>query len=141
MVDPQPFPDWMSEEDLQVYVEAFRSGGFRGPLNRYRAVNLDFHDLAEIAEKSVMQPSYFIAGERGAVRSFIPGMDLYADPAIACTDFRGQAILPGVGHWVQQEAPDEVNRALLVPATPVNSTHIPCHVIWRLGERIGVAFD
>ena len=112
MIDPQPFPDWMSEKDLQVYVEAFRSGGFRGPLNRYRAVNLDFDDLADIAGKSVTQPSYFIAGERDAVRSFIPGMDLYDNPAIACTDFRGKLILPNIGHWVQQEAPDEVNRAL-----------------------------
>jgi hypothetical protein len=42
-----------------------------------------------------------------AVRSFIPGMDLYDDPAIACTDFRGKLILPGIGHWVQQEAPNE----------------------------------
>ena len=95
-----------------MYVEAFRSGGFRGPLNRYRAVNLDFHDLADFAEKPVTRPSYFIAGESDAVRSFIPGMDLYANPAIACTDFRGKAILPGIGHWVQQEAPDKVNRAL-----------------------------
>jgi hypothetical protein len=37
MIDPQPFADWMSDRDLQVYVEAFRAGGFRGPLNRYRA--------------------------------------------------------------------------------------------------------
>jgi epoxide hydrolase A/B len=112
MIDPKPFPDWMSEKDLQVYVDAFRAGGFRGPLNRYRAQDIDFKELAEFAEKPVAQPSYFVAGERDAIRAFIPGMDLYANPGAACTDFRGSAVLPGIGHWVQQEAPGETNAAL-----------------------------
>ncbi|WP_454624963.1 alpha/beta fold hydrolase [Bradyrhizobium cenepequi] len=112
MTDPQPFPDWMSEHDLQVYVEAFRAGGFRGPLNRYRAQDIDFQELAEFAGKPVTQPSYFVAGERDAVRAFVPGMDLYANPGVGCTDFRGSVILPGIGHWVQQEAPAETNAAL-----------------------------
>jgi pimeloyl-ACP methyl ester carboxylesterase len=114
MIDPQPFPDWMSDKDLQVYCEAFRSGGFRGSLNRYRTQNIDFKEMAEFAGKPVTQPSYFVAGERDAVRSFVPGIDLYANPAIACTDFRGSVILPGIGHWVQQEAPAETNQALQI---------------------------
>ena len=114
MIDPQPFPDWMSEKDLQIYVEAFRAGGFRGPLNRYRAQNIDFEEMAEFAGKPVTQPSYFIAGERDAVRSFVPGIDLYANPGIGCTDFRGSVILPSIGHWVQQEAPAGTNQALQV---------------------------
>jgi pimeloyl-ACP methyl ester carboxylesterase len=112
MIDPQPFPDWMSEQDLQVYVEAFRAGGLRGPLNRYRAYKNDFEEMAEFAGKPVTQPSYFIGGERDAVRAFVPGIDLYANPGIACTDFRGSVILPGIGHWVQQEAPAAANAAL-----------------------------
>jgi pimeloyl-ACP methyl ester carboxylesterase len=112
MVDPQPFPDWMSDKDLQVYVEAFRAGGFRGPLNRYRAQAVDFKEMADFAGKPVTQPSYFIAGERDAVRSFVPGVDLYANPGLACSDFRGSIILPGIGHWVQQEAPSQTSAAL-----------------------------
>jgi len=112
MIDPQPFPEWMSDEDLAVFVEAFRAGGFRGPLNRYRAQSIDFQDMAEFAGKPVNQPSYFVAGERDAVRAFVPGMDLYANPGAGCTDFRGSVILPGIGHWVQQEAPAETSAAL-----------------------------
>jgi pimeloyl-ACP methyl ester carboxylesterase len=112
MIDPQPFPDWMSDKDLQVYVDAFRAGGFRGPLNRYRAQNIDVEELAEVAGRPVTQPSFFVAGARDAVRAFIPGMDLYENPGMACTDFRGSVILPGIGHWVQQEAPTETNAAL-----------------------------
>jgi pimeloyl-ACP methyl ester carboxylesterase len=112
MIDPQPFPDWLSAKDLQVYSEAFQAGGFRGPLNRYRAQSIDFQEMAEFAGKPVTQPSYFIAGERDAVRSFVPGTDLYANPGLACTDFRGSVILPGIGHWVQQEAPEATTAAL-----------------------------
>lgn len=112
MVDPQPFPAWLSESDLAVYVEAFRAGGFHGPFSRYRAQEIDFADLADLAGKPVTQPAYFIGGERDAVRHFVPGVDLYANPGAACADFRGSVLIPKVGHWVQQEAPEAVNAAL-----------------------------
>jgi pimeloyl-ACP methyl ester carboxylesterase len=112
LIDPRPFPGWMSGADLGIYLEAFRAGGFHGPLNRYRAEEIDFNDLAQLRGRSIMQPSTFVAGERDAVRAFIPELDLYADPGIACADFRGSTIVPGVGHWVQQEAPTQTNEAL-----------------------------
>jgi len=112
MADPSPFPAWMSEAELKVYADAFRAGGFRGPLNRYRAQEIDFVDLADYAGKPVTRPSFFIAGERDPVRRFIPGLDLYQIAGAACSDFRGSVIVPRVGHWVQQEAPDATNTAL-----------------------------
>jgi len=111
-VDPNPYPAWMSDNDLRVYADAFRESGFRGPINRYRAQLLEFDDLADLAGKMIVQPSCFIAGERDLVRSFVPGTDLYGSPGIGCSDFRGSTIIPGIGHWVQQEAPDETNAAL-----------------------------
>ena len=42
----------------------------------------------------------------------LPGSDMFEDPGAGCTDFRGSTIIPGVGHWVQQEAPAETNAAL-----------------------------
>lgn len=112
MDDPNPYPAWMSDADLKVYADAFTAGGFRGPVNRYRAQRLDPAELTAIAGQPVTQPAFFVAGERDAVRAFIPGMDLYADPGAACADFRGSVIIPGAGHWVQQEAPAETNAAL-----------------------------
>jgi pimeloyl-ACP methyl ester carboxylesterase len=112
MICPDRYPAWMSESDLRVYIDAFSESGFRGPLNRYRAGLLDFADLAELTGKTITHPSCFIAGERDLVRSFIPGMDLYANPGAACTDFRGSTIIPGIGHWVQQEAPGPSTSAL-----------------------------
>ena len=112
MADPRPFPAWMSEAELKVYADAFQAGGFRGPLNRYRAQEIDFVDLADYAGKPVTRPSFFIAGERDPVRRFIPGLGLYQIAGAACSDFRGSVIVPRVGHWVQQEAPDATNTAL-----------------------------
>ena len=31
LVDPQPFPEWMSETDLAVYVDAFGPAAFAAP--------------------------------------------------------------------------------------------------------------
>jgi pimeloyl-ACP methyl ester carboxylesterase len=112
LADPRTLPDWMSQSDMQVYVEAFRTGGFRGPFNRYRAQTLDFAELNEFVGKPLAQPSCFIGGDRDMVRALIPGMDLYETPGVACVDFRGSTILPGIGHWVQQEAPADTNAAL-----------------------------
>lgn len=111
---PDPFPAWMPAEALAVYVDAFRAGGFRGPLNRYRAQRLDAEQLRPVHGQLLAQPSCFIGGERDAVRHFLPGMDLYADPGAGCADFRGATLIPDVGHWVQQEAPDACNVALEV---------------------------
>lgn len=112
MTDPQPFPAWLTAADLQVYVDAFRAGGFRGPLNRYRAQDIDVAEMAGVAGGTIPQPSFFVAGERDAVRHFVPGIDLYANPGAACADFKGSMIIPKVGHWVQQEAPAATNAAL-----------------------------
>jgi pimeloyl-ACP methyl ester carboxylesterase len=112
LADPDPFPAWMSEEDLETYVEAFQAGGFRGPINRYRAQVLDFEELTEYRNAMVRQPACFIAGEKDPVRHFVPGSDLFADVGSACADFRGATLIPGMGHWIQQEAPEPTNLAL-----------------------------
>ncbi|MDP7693617.1 MAG: alpha/beta hydrolase, partial [Vicinamibacterales bacterium] len=78
MVDPDPFPSWMTDVDLDYYTAAFEQGGFRGPLNRYRAQGRDWELLPQLSQLEVTQPSTFIAGSLDPVRTFVPGVDLYA---------------------------------------------------------------
>ena len=111
--DPEPFPAWLSEDDIAYFTAAFEHGGFRGPLNRYRCQRLDWEELPQLSDLTVDQPSFFVAGTRDLVRNFVPGMDLYEAADAECTDFRGKVLIEGVGHWVQQEAPAHVNEALL----------------------------
>lgn len=113
MTDPEILPEWLTEADLDYFAGNFSAGGFRGPLNRYRAQQRDWEILPELSGLTIGQPSCFIAGSRDLVRSFVPGVDPYANPGALCTDFRGATIIEGEGHWVQQEAPEAVNRALI----------------------------
>lgn len=112
MVMPDPLPAWMPAEELAVYQQAYRQGGWTGPLNRYRAQDMDYEERASVAGRHITQPSAFIAGTLDPVRRFVPGMDGYANPGAACDDFRGATLIEGAGHWVQQEAPAETNAAL-----------------------------
>ena len=112
MQSPETLPEWLPEADLQIYEEAFRKGGWRGPLNRYRAQSLDHEEREPVAGKHITQPAAFIAGTLDPVRHFVPGMDLFATAGAACDDFRGTTLIDGAGHWVQQERPAEVNAAL-----------------------------
>lgn len=113
MTDPDPLPGHLTADDVDVYAAAFERSGWHGPINRYRAQDLDAADLGHLGtDPTITQPAAFIAGERDAVRRFVPGVDIFEMAAAACADFRGSTIVPGVGHWVQQEAPAEVNAAL-----------------------------
>jgi pimeloyl-ACP methyl ester carboxylesterase len=113
LVDPDPFPAWLSETDLDYYVGQFRNGGFRGPLNRYRNSERDFEDLAPFAGKSFPQPMAFMAGSLEPVLRMMPGVDMVELMRKRCADLRDVRIMEGAGHWLQQERPAEVNAGLL----------------------------
>lgn len=112
LVDPDPFPSWLTAEELQMYAEAIEAGGWHGPLNRYRAQGFDAAELGSLPNPELTQPAIFIGGELDAVRNFVNGVDIFEMASLSCKDFRGSTIVPGVGHWVQQEAPEATNAAL-----------------------------
>lgn len=111
--DPKPFPSWLPQEELEYYAKSLKKGGFRGPINRYRAQDLDVEQMRPFADRRIEQPAMYIGGERDPARYLVPGFDRYIDPIPRCTDQRGVHVLEGVGHWIQQEAPETVNRLIL----------------------------
>ncbi|MEM7405920.1 MAG: alpha/beta hydrolase [Pseudomonadota bacterium] len=113
LIDPDPFPAWLTNADLDYFVAAFEAGGFRGPVNRYRNQERDFHALPGMGAAPVTPPSCFIAGTEDIVRRFVRTFDPYENVHSNCTDFRGKTMIDGIGHWVQQEAPGPVTSALL----------------------------
>ncbi len=112
MAMPEALPAWLPATDLAIYNEAFAAGGWTGPLNRYRAQDLDFAERGDVVGRHVTQPAAFIAGTLDPVRWFVPKVDAYANAGAACDDFRGTTLIEGAGHWVQQEAAHETNLAL-----------------------------
>lgn len=111
--DPTAFPDWLSQTDIDYLVTNYEESGFRGPLNRYRNAERDHDNLPLMNANPLRQPSCFIGGSRDATRHFVPGHDLYEDVGRRCEDMRVSRIIEGAGHWIQQEAPEEVTTTLL----------------------------
>jgi pimeloyl-ACP methyl ester carboxylesterase len=108
---PDELPAWLSAADLDFYAGELEKKGFRGALNRYRNMDRDWRDLQPWSRQPVTVPSLFIGGERD-------GPTIWGRRAIArfsqtLPDLRGSHILPGCGHWVQQERAAEVNDILI----------------------------
>jgi pimeloyl-ACP methyl ester carboxylesterase len=107
--EPEALPDWLSQEDLDVYVDAFRRTGFTGGINWYRNFDRNWERTPQLEGAKVTQPSLFIGGALDPVLVMTP-------PTISegsLTDHRGDVVVDDAGHWVQQEKPAEVNAALI----------------------------
>ena len=111
--DPDPFPAWLTPADLDYYVAELTGSGFRGPLNRYRNPDADFTWLQQFRGRKIEQPALFIGGERDLVLSMFGRNDFVTPMKAEVPDLRGHDVLPGCGHWTQQERPAEVNERLV----------------------------
>ena len=111
--DPELFPAWLTPHDLDYYVGEFERSGFRGPINRYRNHDRDFAWLSGSRAAPSSQPALFIGGERDLVLTMFGRTDLIPLMKAQLPDLRGADILPGCGHWTQQEQPAEVNARLI----------------------------
>lgn len=111
--DPEALLPWLTENDLAFYTGEFARTGFTGGLNWYRTIDLSWELMAPWHGAVVTPPALYIVGDRDLVFQF-PGMDqlIPALPAFI-PNLTKTIILPGCGHWTQQERPAEVNAALL----------------------------
>jgi len=111
--EPPPFPGWLTEADVDFYTAEFTRAGFRGGLNYYRNIDRNWELLAPFDGLPITVPALYLAGDRDPVVHF-PGMDRHiANLARFVPQLRQTIILPGCGHWTQQERAAEVNTAML----------------------------
>ncbi|MDE0693629.1 MAG: alpha/beta hydrolase [Gammaproteobacteria bacterium] len=111
MPDPgDALPPWLSAEDIDAYVQSFTKSGFRGGLNWYRNIDHNWVLTGPFQGKKIEKPALFVAGDRDVV-PFNPEAEQRMREAVP--DLRDVVVLPGIGHWTQQEAPEAVNEALL----------------------------
>lgn len=116
-LDPLPDPgrpsrwsDWLTDAEFAHYTKEYARTGFDGAIRRYRTFDFDWSDLPQVGTGKITQPALFLTGDLdsayrfntdlGPMREHVPGL-------------RGTIVLPGCGHWTQQERPDEVNRHLI----------------------------
>lgn len=113
LVDPQPFPVWLTETDLDYYVAEFEASGLRGPLNRYRNHERDYAWAQQFADRRIEQPALFVGGTKDPASTLFGAI---SDPVAAMAPYVPNLeghMLDGCGHWTQQERPEEVNRLVL----------------------------
>lgn len=93
----------MSTEELAVYVSAFETSGFTPSINWYRNLDRNWHLLAD-ADPIIRHPALMIYGDCDTIpkferlKEFVPNSDVIS---LEC------------GHWIQEEMPEETNRAIL----------------------------
>lgn len=108
--DPGTLGQWCSDSDLDFYTNEFENSGFRGPLNYYRNHDLTW-ELTANAPDTIMQPALFVAGEKdGVIMMAAEALQLLPKRV---PNLKTNVLIPDVGHWTQQEAPERVNELML----------------------------
>ena len=112
-VNPASLPTWITEADVDFYTAEFARPGFRGGLNWYRNIDRNWELLAPFSGARVTVPALYIAGDRDVVLAFAGVRDAIENLAKFVPQLRRTMILPGCGHWTQQERAAEVNAAMI----------------------------
>jgi len=97
----------LTEEEHRTYTEAYKAGGFTGPINRYRNWSHNWSSTADV-EQTVNVPTLFVGAADDVIVS--PGQIEAMKPHVPDLEIR---MIENCGHWTQQEKPDEVNAIIL----------------------------
>ena len=111
MEEPKALPAWLSEADLDYFTKEFQHAGFRGGLNWYRNIDRNWELTAGYAGAKITQPALFIAGDRDVVVQMAGAA--ITDLEKGVPNLRKKVMLPGCGHWTQQERATEVNEEMI----------------------------
>lgn len=117
---------WLPKEDLSFYVSEYSRTGFQGGLNWYRCMTDAkwTSDMLAFTGKRVTVPAMFLSGDRdwGVWQS--PGaLEGMKDRVCEKMEEEDVVLIPGAGHWVQQEQSEAVVQHLL---------RFLAKVIWKL---------
>ena len=110
---PATLPAWLSEADIDFYAGEFKRSGFRGGLNYYRNIDRNWELTAAFADVKVTVPALYVAGDRDMVVAAPGTAEHLANLKQFVPALRNIQMLPGCGHWTQQERPGEVSAAII----------------------------
>ncbi|MCI4382555.1 hypothetical protein PGIGA_G00016140 [Pangasianodon gigas] len=98
----------LSEAELQYYIQQYRKGGFRGPLNLYRNVERNWRWMCSRPRGKILMPALMVTAGKDKVLlpMFSTGMEKTI-PKLS------RANIENCGHWTQMERPAETNKILI----------------------------
>jgi len=111
LTDPPSLPAWVTESDIDVYVAEFTRSGFHGPLAWWRNIDRGWELMAPFAGAAVTVPALYMAGDRDVIVAVF-SQDIAKQSALV-PKLRPAIMLPGCGHWTQQERAPEVGAAMI----------------------------
>ena len=111
--EPARLPGWLTDRDIDVFAAQFAESGFTGPLNWYRAMDLSWELMAAWKHAPVTVPAAYLAGDRDVAVSFLGGSAVIDQLRAVVPGLRLARLMPGCGHWTQQERADEVSAAMV----------------------------
>jgi pimeloyl-ACP methyl ester carboxylesterase len=108
---PSDPPPWLTTQDLDFFEGEFKRTGFTGGLNYYRNMDRNWAHTPFLDGAKLLQRTLFIAGEKDPVLEFLD--EEFAALEINVPNLWQKALIPGAGHWIQQERPAEVSQLLI----------------------------
>lgn len=117
LLDALPEPasplTWLEKADFDAFVRAYEVSGFRGGLNYYSNLDRNWELQAALIGLPVQTPALYLVGEYDTGLA-IPGMhEIIGGMRKLVPNLRDSRIIQQAGHWLQQEAPDLVNAAVI----------------------------
>ena len=112
-VDPAVLPGWLTGHDISVFAAEYATAGFTGGLNWYRNLDRNWELTAAWHGAPVTVPALYLAGDRDLVLNFPGAREQLPRMREYIPQLRGTVLLPGCGHWTQQERPAEVSEAMI----------------------------
>jgi pimeloyl-ACP methyl ester carboxylesterase len=92
----------ISERDRKFYAKAYaRPGGMRAGFEYFRAFEKDAEEFARFAQKALTMPMLVLTGEKAS------GEFLIQQARLVATNVGG-VVIRGSGHWLMEEAPEQV---------------------------------
>lgn len=111
--EPPVLPwSWLGEDEFDYYVREFTRTGFTGGLNWYRADDYVWEQNEELHDRPITVPVTFVAGAKDPVLEMM-GKDPFETMSRMVPGLVSTHVIPDVGHFVQMEAPERVNAAML----------------------------
>jgi pimeloyl-ACP methyl ester carboxylesterase len=111
MTIPEKLPAWLTEQDLSFFANEVSHAGFRGGINWYRNMDRNWELTPFLDGAKIIRPTVFAAGDRDVVMEMVP--DAYKDLETNAPNLHKKYLIPGAGHWIQQERPAQVNELLI----------------------------
>ncbi|MCQ8194310.1 alpha/beta fold hydrolase [Streptomyces rugosispiralis] len=111
--EPSTLPPWLTEEDIDTVAADYARTGFTPALNWFRNFDRNWALTHPWHNAVIRQPALYITGDRDLARTLPGAAELLAGRPAAVPHARDAIVLPGCGHWIQQERPEDVNEALI----------------------------